>query len=522
MDEIVDDTPRVPALGRRDLMKLGAGVVTAALSGATVDAQGRGGQGAAPAPGSMPDPATPRLHVGPGYKNTANRLGGNGPIDDTTRQIVKFVTDFNESKLTPPVVSAINRTMVDTMAAIVAGFEEEPSRIAARVAQEAQGVALKSTVFGYGISTTPELAAFANGVQVRVCDFNDNPGHTSNLIPAVLAVGEALHSTGAEVMTAIAIGYEVSLVPIGFGTVEPIQAAMAVGKLMKLDEDRLANSLTIALTPHVALNKGVGALSMWKDARSAEATKCGVWGAILARAGMTGPPQPFEGRGGWWSRNGPTREFRLPMQEKLAIEGNWFKLRPAEDSSQGTLELIPEMRAWTKTDEIASIQLDMNSIGLGEIGDAPKWDPRNRETADHSMPFLLARALIDGDIYLDSFTPDKILDPAVRDVMSKITVVEVRGWSGLGPMRITIRKKNGEMRVWDSYKGLRVIGETEHTRQTDEQLKAKFDRVCAFKRVDNAQRDRAYSIWGNLHQVKDIGEAIRTLAKFGQPRPLTA
>jgi 2-methylcitrate dehydratase len=70
------------------------------------------------------------------------------------------------------------------------------------------------------------------------------------------------------------------------------------------------------------------------------------------------------------------------------------------------------MRAWTKADEIASIQYDMND--LGEISDAPKWDPRNRETADHSTPYILARALIDGDIYMDSFKPEKFMDPVAR------------------------------------------------------------------------------------------------------------
>ena len=107
---------------------------------------------------------------------------------------------------------------------------------------------------------------------------------------------------------------------------------MVAGKLMKLDEDRLANALTLALTPHVALNKGVGALSMWKGTRSAESAKCGAWAAILARDGMTGPPQPFEGRGGLWASrgagaggggngggvqtnaNGMGREFTLPTR----------------------------------------------------------------------------------------------------------------------------------------------------------------------------------------------------------------
>src|SRR5205814_3826177 len=106
---------------------------------------------------------------------------------------------------------------------------------------------------------------------------------------------------------------------------EPVAAAMGAGKLMGLNEDQLANALTLALTPHVALNKGVGALSMWKGCRSAEAMKCGVWAALMARAGMTGPPQPFEGRGGLWSRNGNGADFTLPQYPKMNIERIGFK-----------------------------------------------------------------------------------------------------------------------------------------------------------------------------------------------------
>ena len=89
------------------------------------------------------------------------------------------------------------------------------------------------------------------------------------------------------------------------------------------------------------------------------------------------------------------------------------------------------------------------------------------------------------------------------------------------PARITIRKKNGEARTWDTYNGARVLGETD-THLTDEEVTAKFDRACAYARIPNDQRDRARSAWGNLSQFKDVGEAIQTLAKFGQPRPLSA
>src|SRR5437016_4116924 len=262
-------------------------------------------------------------------------------MDDTTRKIVRFVHEFSASKMTPAATHACNRTMIDSMESLVAGFEEEPCRIAAKVAKLFPPGALKSTVLGYGIETTPEHATFANGCLIRMVDFNDNAegGHTSTLIPVALAFGEALHSTGQQVMEAIVMGYEVASAPAGG---ESVIAAMVAGKLMGLDEDRLANALSIALTPHVALNKGVGALPMRADS--------------------------------------------------MAIERNWFKRRPSEASSQGILYMMKEIRAWVKPEEVAAIHWDTSYGVWEEICDAPKWDPTNRETADHSEPYMIARA----------------------------------------------------------------------------------------------------------------------------------
>ena len=509
------------AMDRRHMIRLGTSAVAAALTAARVRAQGRASSGASQPGGALPDGRL-RLRVGSGYRYTANRFGANGPMDDTSRKVVKFVHEYNASNMSEATVKAVNRTMLDSIASILTGFEEEPVRIAARMAMQASPNGLKSTVLGYGVTTTPELATFANSCMVRATDFNDNGegGHDSDLIPAALAMGEALHSSGADVMAAIVIGYEVKAAPAGG---ESVAAAMAAGKLMKFDEDRLANALTIALTPHVALNKGVGAMSMWKGVRSAEAMKCGMWAALLAREGMTGPPQPFEGRGALWSRNGRGRDFTMPVKpEGMAIERNWFKRRPAEASSQGTLLLIPEMRAWAKAEEIDLIDYYMNTSGFGEIGDAPKWDPRNRETADHSMPYIFARAFLDGDVYADAYTDAKMMDPAARALMNKMIVTEVREWTGLGPARITIRKKNGESRTWDTYNGVRNLTLKEYPHFTDEQVAEKFDRACAYAGLDNAQRERVRRAWGNLREVRDIGDAIQTLAKFGRPRPLTA
>lgn len=513
-----DDT--AGTLGRRDLMKLGAGVVASAWSMQRVSAQRGGGaaQGPVPPPGSAP-PEGWRPHTGAGYTYTANRLGANGPMDDTTRRIVKFVSEYKPSDMSTAVVKAVNRTMVDSMAATVAGFEEEAVRIAARCARLSPAGKEKCTVFGYGFSTTPELAAFANSCMVRLVDFNDTP-HNSNLIPAALAIGEALHSTGPQVMAAIVVGYEVTAAGGG----ESVPAAMAVGKLMGLDEDRLANAVTLALTPHVALNKGVGAMSMWKGCRSAEAVKCGTWAAIMAREGMTGPPQPFEGRGGlWYSQGRIGRPFTLPEQSKMVIERGVNKRFPSDQMTQQTLALVPKLRAWTKPDEIEWIQYDMTFGDWEECGDAPKWDPHNRDTADHSIPYTIARNLIDGESYLDAFSLDKLpyRDPVVRDLINRITLSPVREWRGNGTARITIHKKSGEEKYWDTHDGSRNAADmSQFPQMSDEDITNKFKRVCSFRHMADAQRDRALAQWWDLSSVKDIAEPVRNLASFGRPLPL--
>ena len=109
--------------------------------------------------------------------------------------------------------------------------------------------------------------------------------------------------------------------------------------------------------------------------------------------------------------------------------------------------------------------------------------------------------------------------------MAKISVSPVDGWSGNAPARITIHKKTGEERSWDTHGGRRVSAMGEHLnkvgyRLSREEIAAKFNRACAYVQVADAQRDQARAVWGNLRAVNDIGDAMRTLARFGKPLPL--
>jgi 2-methylcitrate dehydratase len=528
--------PQVPTFGRRDLMKLGAGAVVTTLTASVASAE-------------SPATAPPLTWTHAGWKNDVNRASGNGPVDDTTRQIVDYTTSFSVAHLTEPVIHALSRAMIDSIASLISGFESEPARICARLARKVQSTEFKSTVLGYGVTTSPEMATFANGSMLRNTDFNDlGPGgHASDTIAPILAIGEALHCSGRDVLVAITLAYELlgsmatasdNSNPRGKGDprltgayyqggwdgpFNGIAIAMGVGKLLGLNQDQLANALSLAVVPHLPMRcSRVGHLSHWKGCHSSQASKDAVWAALMAREGMTGPPHPFEARDALFDHVGPF-ELRLPLNSAgpMVVQMMGFKRTPSEGSSQAILEVIPQIRAWTRVEEIASIQHEMPFFGWQEIADPPKWDPRNHETADHSIPYLIARALIDGEIYLDSFTPEKIQDPAARELMARITVRPNVDWRGNAPAHITVRTKAGAERSWDSMGGLRMArpGQID-TPMSDEDIHAKFDRACAFMSVANQQRDRARAEWSNLGAVQDMAAPMRTLANFGRPLPL--
>jgi len=541
MQEKDDDArPPLANVGRREAMKVGAGIVVGALSANRALAQSTGTESTQNK--SSIDRADAWEHkerysgvtmqTGPGFKNDSKRASGNGPMDETSRQLVEYTSKFSESDLNPALIDAFHNTMVDSVASLISGFESEPARICARLARTTQST-LKSTVLGYGITTTPELAAYANSTMLRHTDFND---HTSDMMGGVLAIGEALHSSGTEVMMAIILAYQINEALGGAGGDKPgfergfdaglyylPATALAVGKLLRLNEDQLANALSLAITMHIPLRVDrSGTLSMQKGCATADAVRCAVFAALAAREGMTGPAQPFEGRAGLWQQiSGPYKELRLPYRNRagIALTGG-IKRSPAEGWTQVVHEaIIPDLRAWTKADDIESIHIEMAYWGWLEIADPPKWDPLNRETADHSMPYEVARAIIDGEVYVDSFTAEKAVDPVARRLMNKITVSVNPEYSDHGQVRMTVRNKAGAVFTKDTNKR---AGESSNfgTPVTHDEIIAKFNRICEFMHVANDQRDRVLKQWSDLRAIKDIAEPMNTLAKFGRPLPL--
>jgi 2-methylcitrate dehydratase len=300
-----------------------------------------------------------------------------------------------------------------------------------------------------------------------------------------------------------------------------VATALGVGKLLRLDPQQMANAVSLAVVPNVPLRvTRTGVLSMWKGCATAAAVRNAVFAASLAREGMTGPDEPFEGSTALWEQVTGPFEVLLPANPdgRMVVEISHLKQFPAEAHSQAFLGVVPKIRAWAPLDEIASIHIDTYWQAFHEIGSHPaRWDPHSRETADHSLPYLVAAALVDGQISLASFTDERIRDPELRPLMARITVSEDpaftaafrpagQGISGVPKGRVRVRTRSGEELVEEvGYPRGHV-----QNRMARADIDAKLD-VVAEPMLGPRRTAAIREAWWNVEHASDIGGPIKTL-----------
>jgi 2-methylcitrate dehydratase len=456
-------------------------------------------------------------------------------MDRTTEVISSFVADLTVGRISDSAFRAAAGRLVDSVGCAVAAIDSEPARIVRRLSAMASG-SMGATVIGLPQKTTVELAAFSNSCMVRYLDCNDmyftargGGGHPSDLISTALAVGEAVGANGAEVLRSVILGYEVNgalasavwLRERGWdqGLNVVAAASMMAGALFGLTTEQLGHALSLAVTANVPVRQTrVGHLSMWKGCATAGAVRNGVFAALMAREGMTGPPSPYEGASGIWEQVTGPFEIELPVAPgTLVVEDIHTKMRPAEYNAQGPIDLMLELRPLVRLEEIEAIEVDTYYLTHHEIGSDPaKWAPTSRETADHSLPYLLAVALLDGEIDQRSCSPERIADPAIRPLLAKIQIRERPEFTARFPAElpneIRIRTTGGETvtRAGSFPRGHRK------NPITDAELDAKFDRMTALRTgrdIDVCQsvRDQLWALW-DVPSIDLVMRPLGTLA----------
>jgi 2-methylcitrate dehydratase len=232
--------------------------------------------------------------------------------------------------------------------------------------------------------------------------------------------------------------------------------ALAVGKLMKLPPDRLTQAVNLALNDHIPMGQTrTQTNSDWKGFADAEAGRNAIFAAMLARGGITGPAPVFEGRKGFFQL------VSVPVDvdvDAFGGRGAPFKIHqcgikayPAVVYSQTAIVAgIEVAKEIGNLDRVAAIEVATVGRGYEQTGrDREKWTPENRATADHSLPYITARAMFDGDITNESYAPERLRDPRIRAFMRKITVKEDPAFAkpkGNAPStRITVTLDDGRM-----------------------------------------------------------------------------
>jgi 2-methylcitrate dehydratase len=441
-------------------------------------------------------------------------------------QLARLSVELKFEHLPAPVVHEVKRRVIDSIGCALGAWNAEPCVIARQVAS-AFSASGGATLLGTRHQAPPDWAAFANGCLVRYLDYNDTylskePAHPSDNIPAALAVAESVNANGRELITAIALAYEVqcrlcdaaSIRARGWDhvTYGAFSTALAAARLMGLDAERTRHAIGIAGVASAALRQSrVGELSHWKGCAFANAARHGVFAALLARAGMTGPAPIFEGEKGFEKLvSGPLHDLKLPTvgsglpKDDLMILKTHIKFWPAEYHSQSAIEAALKLRTQINDPaEIESVLVESHDAAVDIIGSEPeKWRPTSRETADHSLPYIVAAALADGEVTVKQFAPERFTDPKLLALVNRVKVERHAELSARYPEavgnKLTVRLSKG--REFSE----RVDYPRGHARNplSDAEVEAKFHHLAD----DVLGRERAKSVLRLLWQLEEAHE----------------
>jgi len=363
-------------------------------------------------------------------------------MDKLTQQLTAYASGLTYDDLPAAAIDKTKRTILDLIGCALGAARAEPAAIARDLALEVTA-RHPATLMITGEKTTPDLAAFVNGVLVRYQDFSDTylsgSGlcHPSDVFGPVLAAVETAHGSGRDLILSTALAYEIFCGITDSGAMRNasnfdqaafgiIAASLAVSKAMGLDQERMGHALSLAVTSHLTVGQvRRGALSHWKGCAVANAGRNAVFCALLAAKGMTGPDQPFEGSKGYFEATGGS--FEMPP---LAARGAEFRIQktrmkpfPAGYHCHTAVEAAQQIHARLQgsVDAIKQVRMLTYKNGLN-YAEPVHWTPETRETADHSLPFTIAVALMEGTLAIRHYDELYYKRPDVRALMQKISV----------------------------------------------------------------------------------------------------
>ncbi|HLI45696.1 MAG TPA: MmgE/PrpD family protein [Geobacterales bacterium] len=440
--------------------------------------------------------------------------------DQLARRIADFVLSLEYDDLRPEVVNEAKRRIIDTFSVALPALEEETIKMVRKVVENTRSER-DARIWGLGKKTTLDYAAFVNSSMTRFYDYNDTylskeALHPSDCIAGLIAIAEAKNKTGKDLITALALAYELickladasSIRERGWDHVSyiAIGATAGIGKLLDLDAQKLTQAINLTASNVITLRQTrIGELSMWKGLSSPNAVRNATFYSLLAEQGITGPSPVFEGERGFFKQ--VSGEFELDLELDNKILETSIKNYPVEYHSMGAAEVAFKIRDKIDVNKIESIEIGTFKVSYNIIvKDPEKWDPKTKETADHSLPFIVAYILANGKIEVDSYYD--LFNPKVKSLMKKIRIYvddELDKMYPQGcPAKIKVVTSDGQ-KVEDE-----IIYPKGHYRNplTEEELNTKF-----MKMTKPLLGERTKTILNELRNIEDksISDVVEAL-----------
>ncbi len=408
-----------------------------------------------------------------------------------SRQIAEFAVNLKYEDLPAGVVNEVKRFLYDSAGCAYGGYRTKDVKILKDIYAK-MGGAGEATVIGYGDKLPAVNVALVNSLMIRALDFNDiywkeDPSHPSDLIPAALAAGELAGSSMKEIITAIVLAYEFEqrLCEVAVpgireriwhhATLTQFVSPIVAGKLLGLTVDQMVNAIGInGSHNHTIGCPTAGKLTMMKNTVDPMAVQSGVFAALMAKEGFTGTEAVFEGKEGfmdcffgWDAKEGKAAPAKMQGRDALG-EWSWDsdKLVKGLGESYKILEcgmkafptealththITATLKAVTKNDisydQIESVTVTTIARACDILFDPHKYRPESRESADHSLPYCIAAALVDHKITTQSFSEETMKDPKIWEVIDKIkgeaSVEFEKMFPAKQPSKVVVKTKDG-------------------------------------------------------------------------------
>src|SRR6266704_1649482 len=375
-----------------------------------------------------------------------------------TAKMARWAAALEFNHLSQDAVYQAKRFRLDSVGCALGGYQQHDVKIALQVIDEIAGRG-PATVIGRGKKIDPVSASFANALMIRCMDYNDiywkqDPSHPSDIFPAALACCERAKSDGRELIVGLVLGHEFEMrfCEAAFpgirergwhhATLTAFVSPLVAGRALNLSWEQIQHAVGISASRHCTLGAvTAGKLTMMKNTVDPMATQSGVLAALMAEKGYTGPEHVVDGKEGLSHCFGP--EWKLSLLTE-GLGDSWritqcgMKAFPTEALTHTPISAVLDLIKTNdlKPDQVDKVQIRSLARAADILSDPSKYDPRTKETADHSLPYVIAAAIVDPAIRAQLKKVEVVADPeiekvfpALQRVVVNITTIEGRTFS---------------------------------------------------------------------------------------------